>query len=121
LLVSDDPDDHHSFTEAIAKISEDIVVLIVIDREKAMELLLSKTHLPDFLIIDISMDGYNLDRFLGSIRGQVTLSRIPILTYGEPSEYAEIENRQSLMFFANAYEFSKLQNVLRDFLEGRLN
>lgn len=121
LLVTDDPDDHHAITEAIAKISESTVVLIVIDGEKAARVLISKVHIPDYVIIDLSMDGLDINFLLQSIREQVMLSRIPILTYGEPSEYAEIDNRQSLMFFAKGYEFSKLQSVLRDFLEGRLN
>lgn len=121
LLVTDDSDDHHAITEAIEKISDNTVVLIVIDGQKALSTLVSRAHIPDFLIIDLSMDGLNINSLLGAIRAEVTLSRIPILTYGEPGEYASIHNREALMFFAKEYEFSKLQSVLRDFLEDRFN
>ncbi|HEY0655991.1 MAG TPA: response regulator [Chryseosolibacter sp.] len=119
LLVADDPDDHHVIAEAITKISENVVLLIVVDRDKAGKLLTSGVHVPDFLIVDLSMDGVDANEFLDSVRA--SLPRVPILTYGEPSEYADIINRQSLMFFAKEYEFSKLQSVLRDFIEYRLN
>jgi hypothetical protein len=121
LLVSDDPDDHHAFTEAIGKMSDNLVVLIVIDALKAEKLLLSKVHLPEFLIIDISVDGFDVNTLLDSIQDDVVLSRIPTLTYGERSQFEQIVNRNSVMFFLEEDGFSKLQSNLRDFIEGRLN
>jgi DNA-binding NtrC family response regulator len=121
LLITDDPDDHNAISEAIAKISENIVVVIIINSKNAGTVLSSKAHVPDFLIIDLSMDGLDINAWLLRIRGDGVLSRIPILTYGDPSEYADIFNRQGLTFFAKEYEFSKLQSVLKDFIDDRFN
>jgi CheY-like chemotaxis protein len=120
LLVTDDPDDHQIFTEAIAKVAEDTIVLIVVSRDKALGLLSSGIHVPDHLIIDLSMDGLNINGFLKVIRASNILSRIPIFAYGGPGEYADIEDRRALVFFAKEYEYSKLQGILNDFLHNRL-
>jgi CheY-like chemotaxis protein len=120
LLVTDDPDDHQAFTEAAAKVAEDTIVLVVVDRAKAIALLSSLTHVPDHLVIDLSMDGLDINEFLKIIRANSDLNRIPILAYGTPTEYAAIEDRRSLLFFAKEYEYSKLRAILNDFLHNRL-
>lgn len=121
MLITDDPDDHNEISEAIARISENIVVVIILDSDQAGRVLSAKAHVPDFLIIDLAMEGLNINAMLELIRSDAKLSRIPILTYGEPSQYAEIVDRQSLTFFAKEYEFSKLHSVLSDFLGRAFN
>ena len=120
MLVTDDPDDHQTFTEAITKVAEQSIVLIVVDSSKALTLLTSLTHVPDHLIIDLSMHGLEIQEFLDSVRANPVVSRVPILTYGSPSEYADIDDRRSLLFFAKEYEYSQLQAILDDFLHGKL-
>lgn len=119
--MTDDPDDHQSFSEAIGKVSEDSIVVIVVDSEKARTLLTSATHIPNHLIIDLSMDGLDINVFLDTLRSNVKLARIPVLTYGEPSEYAGILDRRALVFFAKDYEYSKLQSILHDFIHNQLS
>lgn len=120
LLVTDDPDDHQTFTEAVAKVAEDTIVMIVVDSVKAINLLLSLTHVPDHLIIDLSMNELRIDDFLKALRSNDALSRIPILTYGAPDEYAEISDRRNLIFVAKEYEYSRLKAILNDFLHNKL-
>ncbi|HEY0739959.1 MAG TPA: hypothetical protein VGD40_00805 [Chryseosolibacter sp.] len=120
LLVTDDPDDHQAFSEAIGRVSEDSIVVIVVDSEKAQTLLSSATYIPNHLIIDLSMDGLDINMFLETMRSNPKLARIPVLTYGEPSQYADILDRRALVFFAKDYEFSKLQSILHDFIHNQL-
>ena len=47
LLITDDPDDHQAFSEAFAEVSEETIVLIVLDSQKALEMLRAKKHVPD--------------------------------------------------------------------------
>lgn len=121
LLVTDDPDDHQTFTEAISKVAADTIVLIVVDSSKALSLLTSLTHVPDHVIIDLSMNGLDIRGFLTALRSNPMLTRIPILTYGSPTENAEIDDRRALVFFAKDYEYSQLQAILRDFLANRFS
>jgi ActR/RegA family two-component response regulator len=120
LLVTDDPDDHQTFTEAIGKVSESSIVMIIVDSQKAEKLMASGTHIPDYLIIDLSMNGLEINAFLEGLRKDMRLKTIPVLTYGEPSEYADIDDRTSLSFFAKEYEYSQLQNVLDGFINNLL-
>lgn len=119
--MTDDPDDHQTFTEAINRVATDTIVLIVVDSSKARKLLISQTHVPDYLLIDLSMDGLDIKDFLDAIRGNPLLTRIPILTYGSPSEYADIDDRMGLVFFAKDYEYSQLQAILSEFLSNRFS
>ena len=119
LLVTDDPDDHQTFTEAINRVATDTIVLIVVDSSKALSLLTSLAHVPDHLLVDLSMNGLDIKGFLDTIRANPVLAAIPILTYGSPSEYADIDDRRALVFFAKDYEYSQLQLILRDFLSNR--
>ncbi len=120
LLVTDDPDDHQTFTEAIGRVSEESVVMIIVESLQAAALMSSGTHVPDYLIIDLSMNGLDINSFLDLLRADVHLRRIPILAYGEPSEYAGIEDRRSLTFFAKEYEYTELQSILRQFIYDRM-
>lgn len=121
LLITDDPDDHQAFSEAIAKVSEDSIVVIVVDSEKARTLLASATHIPNHVIIDLSMEGLDINHFLDTLRSSAKLALIPVLTYGEPSQYADILDRRALVFFAKDYEYSKLQSILHDFIHNQLS
>jgi CheY-like chemotaxis protein len=117
LVVTDDPDDHHAFTEAIGKLSDNVIVLIVIDRDKALRALWSKALTADYLIIDLSMDGMEVNEFLERLRCNPALSGIPICSYGEPKEYGDFAKRHAITFFSEEYDFSELENVFRDFFK----
>jgi DNA-binding NarL/FixJ family response regulator len=120
LLVTDDPDDHQTFTEAVANVAGDTIVLIVVESGKAIKLLSSLTHVPDHVIIDLSMHGLEIEEFLNALRTNSVLTRVPVLTYGSPIQYAGILDRMALIFFAKEYEYSKLQSILSDFLHNKL-
>ena len=64
LLVTDDADDHQAFTEAFNEISANTVVLIVLDSQKALELLKAKVHSPDYLFLDLSFQLFHQFRII---------------------------------------------------------
>lgn len=115
LLVTDDPDDHQAFSEAISEIAEDTIVLVVLDSQKAMELLKSKTHLPHYIFLDLSMHGIRINSFLNIIKGGEDLHVIRTIVYGEALNFDKIENenKEGLTFFGKEYEYSELQKFLR--------
>lgn len=119
LLVTDDPDDHQAFSEALSRISERTIVLIVLDSEKAMDLLTSKRHAPDYIFLDLSMHGIRINTFLKTLKSEPDLQSIPTVVYGDIISYNRIEDRTDLTFFNKEYEYSELRNFLSRFFETR--
>ena len=113
LLVTDDPDDHQAFSEAISEIAEEAIVLVVLDSQKALELLKSKTHLPHYIFLDLSMYGIRINSILSILREDPHLHAIQAIVYGEAQNFDRIENRKELTFFNKEYEYSELQKFLR--------
>jgi CheY-like chemotaxis protein len=119
LLVTDDPDDHQAFSEAFSEISSQAIVLIILDSEKALELLTSKKHVPDYLFLDLSMHGIRINTFLKSIRNEAQLGSLPIVVYGEEISFLKIENKEDIIYFSKQYEYSELKKFLSTYIDGQ--
>lgn len=117
LLVTDDPDDHQAFTEALSEVSVNTIVLIVLDSEKALRLLEDKKHMPDYIFLDLSMHGIRINSFLKVINSNTELSAVPTVVYGEEDDFAKIANSENLTFFNKEYEYSELRNFLKNFIK----
>lgn len=118
LLVTDDPDDHLAFSEAVAEISEKAIVLIVLDSEKALELLKEKKHAADYIFLDVSMNGLRINTFLKVIKSDTTLQSVPTVVYGEESSLSKVEHYENLIFFNKEYEYSELRDFLMKFFKS---
>lgn len=116
LLVTDDPDDHQAFSEAFSEISAQAVVLIVLDSNKAVELLRTEKHVPDYLFVDLSMQGIEIGPFLQMLRQQPNLSGVPTVLYGEESVFQEIADQTGLLFLDKEYGYSGLRNFIKEFI-----
>jgi len=119
LLVTDDPDDHQAFSEALAEVSEKAIVLIILDSQKALSLLKAKTHTPDYIFLDLSMQGIRINPFLQEIRGDYDLRPIPTVVYGDIASLYTIESVEGVTFFDKDYEYSQLKNFLQEFFDPR--
>lgn len=116
LLITDDPDDHQAFSEAFAEISQSTVVLIVLDSQKALDMLKAKRHEPDFIFLDLSMHGIRINTFLKYIKVEDrSLENIPVVVYGDGPEFSKLEFAKEVTFFNKEYEYSELRDFLREF------
>lgn len=113
LLVSDDPDDHIEFTEALYEISDDIIVLIVPDPQRAADLVLSKRHVPDYLIVDLAMNGFSHDDFFATLHGDKDFRKIVILAYGDQTDYERVTTKGISAFLERDSTYSDLRTLLR--------
>jgi response regulator RpfG family c-di-GMP phosphodiesterase len=113
LLVSDDPDDHIEFTEALSEISDDIIVLIIPDVRRAADLVLSKRHIPDYLIVDLAMSGFSHDDFFSTLRSDKDFSEIVILAYGDQTDYERVTTKCISAFLERDSTYSDLRTLLR--------
>jgi CheY-like chemotaxis protein len=116
LLVTDDPDDHHAFSEALAEISENTIVLNILDSQKAISFLLSKRHTPDFIFLDLSMHGIRINTFLKSMKADTNINKVPAVVYGDQATFGKIDgNFSDLTFFNKDYQYSELKEFLKKF------
>lgn len=120
LLITDDPDDHQAFSEAFAEVSEETIVLIVLDSQKALEMLRAKKHGPDFIFLDLSMHGIRINTFLKFIKTEdPILAQVPVVVYGDVAEFYKLEYASEVTFFNKEYEYSELRDFLREFFRGQ--
>jgi CheY-like chemotaxis protein len=119
LLVTDDPDDHHAISEAIADISDDTVVLNVLDSQQALKLLKSKMHTPDYLFLDLSMHGIKINSFVAAIKSDEVLNTVPTVLYGEHIVFSTIERQSNVVFFNKDYDYSELKVFLSTLIKPK--
>ena len=116
LLVTDDSDDHHAFSEAASEISEGAIVLIILDSQKALHLLKAKKHFFDYIFLDLFMDGIRINSFLKIIQQEINLDS-KIIVYGDEASFGQIENSEGLTFFNKEYNYSELKAFLTRFFD----
>lgn len=83
LLISDDPDDHTEFSEAIYEISDDVVLLSVSHIRKATDLLASGKCVPEFILLNLAIPEFDPDGFFGILNDDPVFKRVQVIAYGE--------------------------------------
>lgn len=117
LLVTDDPDDHQSFSEALAEISDNAILIVILDSKKASLLLREKKHIPDYIFVDLSMHGIHIHDFMNVVRLDSALNNIPVILYGEKDELLKVPNPDFASFFSKDYNYAELRKFLINLLE----
>ena len=79
-------------------------------------MLRAKKHSPDFIFLDLSMHGIRINTFLKYINAEdKTLQIVPVVVYGDVSEFYKIEYASEVTFFNKEYEYSELRDFLKEF------
>lgn len=112
LLVTDDPDDHQAIAEALSEISENTVLINILDSQKALLLLKESSYKPDFMVLDLSMNGIKVNSILKVLKNADGDISIPTIVYGAIETYLQIEEREQLEFFHKDYDYSELKSFL---------
>jgi CheY-like chemotaxis protein len=110
--VTDDMDDHQAMSEALGVVSENTILLNIIDSHKALLLLKESTYHPDYLILDLSMHGIKANSILNLIRDSSGKPRQPTIIYGYEDKFHQVDNTEGLMFFNKDYSYSELREFL---------
>ena len=114
LLISDDPDDHVEFSEALYEISDDTVLVTVSDVNKAIDLLKLKKCLPEFVFVHLGIPAFEPDIFFEALEGDATLSKVKVIAYGESD--AVTTATRFTAFFNSDMNYSELKDALRGIL-----
>jgi CheY-like chemotaxis protein len=117
LLVTDDPDDHQVFSEALSEISSGIIPVVVGDSDKAIELLKAKKLIPDYIFLDLSMHGVRGNSFLKIVKNDDALKHIPVIVYGNGGELENTLDANIVTFFKKDYNYSELRNFLKEIIK----
>jgi hypothetical protein len=82
LLISDDPDDHFEFSEALQETASQFILISVFDSHKVVDLLRMRRIFPDYIFLDLSMSEPNEKALTDLIDSQSTLQNIRLIRYG---------------------------------------
>lgn len=114
LLVSDDPDDHVELTEAIYEVSEDVIVLLISDNHRASDLVLSKRHIPDFLMMDIAVNGFDHNNFFAHLEADPDFAHLSLIVYGDEGDFEHITSEKVVARLPRDLTYSKIKIFLRE-------
>jgi CheY-like chemotaxis protein len=117
LLVTDDPDDHQSFSEALSEISANTILIVILDSKKATMLLESRKHIPDYIFVDLSMHGIRIREFIDAVKRESSVRNIPTILYGDEDELTKIQNVDGIPFFPKDYNYAELRSFLMEVLQ----
>lgn len=118
LLVSDDPDDHMEFSEALDEIDGDLVVLLISDGRKVPDLVLSKRLIPDYLFIDAGLNGYRWNEFFSKLEDDADFGKMFVLAYGDESDYPKIRSKRVSAFLERDSGYSDIRKFLGKVIKG---
>lgn len=111
LLITDDPDDHDAFSEALSEIASQNILFVISNSEKALALLQSKRHRPDYIFVDLTMYGMRKNYFLNTMSGDFELADIPIILYGDKTDCDKM-NGFHCPFLSKDYSYAELRIFL---------
>lgn len=117
LLVTDDPDDHQAFSEALNEISSNTILIIMLDSTKAALLLQSKKLIPDYIFIDLSMHGIRITEFMTAFKREASIQHIPVVLYGEEEQLSKLQNIDGTPFFSKDYNYAELRSFLKEVIQ----
>lgn len=112
LLISDDPDDHIEFSEALNEISEECVMITVSDVRNAIDLLLHKKCLPEFVLLNLGIADFSSDDFFNALDGDVLFKNIRIIAYGDTVDSETADLSRINRFIGSDLGFSELKKKL---------
>lgn len=93
LLISDDPDDHIEFSEALYEVSDDAVLMSVSDMKKALDLLALRKCVPEYIFLNVNIGEADLPG-LRLVLQTPELSKVAVIAYGESPEAKDLNDEQ---------------------------
>jgi response regulator RpfG family c-di-GMP phosphodiesterase len=116
LLISDDLDDHQSFTEAFQKVAPSMVVIAVLSQDKALELLMSRKLVPDYVFLDLTSQDSDVSKFLSQIKMAEDGKNISVTVYGGDDNFLN-NGLTGISKFHKDYEFPQLVSFFSELLK----
>jgi len=122
LLVEDDEDDQHLFTEALHAIYPSIQCVIARNGRDAISEMNNGLQLPTIIFMDLNMPLMNGYECLAELKKQTMLRSIPVVIYTTSNKTTELKRISELgakAFLTKLTDFAILKNQLAEILETR--
>ena len=112
LLISDDPDDHMELSEALNEISKDTVLVAVAHPEKALAMLGLKRCIPDYIFLNLAVNGFSPDVFFATLDADVELMNVRVIAYGEIPDFEKLNKHRVTGFINSDVSYTELRESL---------
>ena len=116
LLISDDPDDHIEFSEALNEVAEECVMITVSDVRKAIDLLVHRKCVPEFVLLNLGIPEFSSDDFFHALDGDSLLKNIQIVAYGDTVDSESVDLSRVNRFIDSDLTFSELKKELESII-----
>ena len=113
LLISDDPDDHTEFSEALYEISDDTVLMTVADVRKAVDLLALKRCIPEYIFLNVGISDFRSEVFFHALEDP-GLRHVQVIACGESSDIEKFRHPRVAAFLDTDISYSGLKAFLED-------
>src|SRR5687767_14926386 len=91
LLLTDDPDDQQTFSNAISEISSENILLTIVDVNQAITFLATKEFFPQYIFVDASMYGMNINQITNAVKDGSS-KKAPLIVYGYEEDSTNSKN-----------------------------
>jgi hypothetical protein len=118
LLLTDDPDDQQSFSNAISEIAPENILISVIDANHAVKLLSSQKIHPDFVFVDVSMYGLDVSKIRITTNREGAPGKVPLALYGYEEDSGAARSLSDFPYLNKDCTYSDLINFIRSVLHG---
>jgi CheY-like chemotaxis protein len=113
LLLTDDPDDQQSFSNALTEIDPNSILISVIDSAQAVRLLNTKKILPDLIFLDVSMYGMDVSQIVNATRNDGLLRSVPLAFYGYKEDSDGLKEMSDFPYLDKDCTYSDLIKFVR--------
>ena len=117
LLLTDDPDDQQSFSNALTEIDPNSILISVIDSAQALRLLNTKKILPDLIFVDVSMYGMDVSQIANATRNDGVLRSVPLALYGYKEDSDGLKEMSDFPYLDKDCTYSDLIRFVRTALK----
>lgn len=117
LLISDDPDDHTEFSEALYEISDNTVLLSISDPGKAIDLLALKKCVPECIFLNMGLGRFRPDEFFTAL-ADPDLRHVRVVAYGEAADVFNPGHPRISDVLGPDFSYSELKLFLQNLIGG---
>lgn len=116
LLVSDDPDDHQEFSDAIYELSGDTAVMCMSSPDAALKLI-KYGMTPDYVFVDLSIENLDPNNYLSRLMTAAGSNPVQVVIYGDDPDLVNIKTSCFSDFFNRAVTYGQLKELLATILK----
>jgi CheY-like chemotaxis protein len=113
LLISDDPDDHFEFSEALNETSADAILLSAFNSNHVVTLLQLKRVIPDVIFLDLSMAETHHPELSALLESDESLKRTKLVLYGNDANTDKEKPASAVAALAKDFSYSELKDFVK--------